>query len=160
MPTAEKVPRPPEASSLLQTISAFLWAVGSPVNCSVPGKTYSLQIASDSIVWRSGVGNTDVESINFNSENQAQTTTIRSDHRAGRGETPGTTWSYTRVGPDRVQVAPGGRSPFMLARCGDARAAWPINAAASACAFVVSGSFCWDGERAPRAINRSVLRRA
>ena len=117
MPTAEKVPRPPEASSLLQTISAFLWAVGSSVNCGVPEKTYSLQIASDSIVWRSGVGNTDVESINFNSENQAQTTTIRSDHRTGRGETPGTTWSYTRVGPDRVQVAPGGKSPFMLARC-------------------------------------------
>jgi hypothetical protein len=87
------------------------------VNCGVPEKTYSLQIASGSIVWQSGVGNTDVESISFNSENQAQTTTQHSDHRTGRGETPGTTWSYTKVRPDRVQVTRGGRSSFMLARC-------------------------------------------
>jgi hypothetical protein len=113
----ENVPRQPEEPSLLQTISAFLWAVGGSVNCGVPAKTYSLQIASDSIVWRSGVGNADFESINFNSENQAQTITLHSEHRTGRGETPGTTWSYKKLGPDRVQVIPGGRSSFVLTRC-------------------------------------------
>jgi hypothetical protein len=117
MPAVENVLRQPEAPGLLQTISAFLWAVGSPVNCGVPEKTYSLQLASGSIVWRSGVGNTDVESINFNNENQAQTITLHSEHRTGRGEPPGTTWSYNKLGPDRIQVTPGGRSSFVLTRC-------------------------------------------
>jgi uncharacterized protein len=106
-----------QPNDLLQTISAFSWAVGNPVNCGVPEKTYSLQIASGSIVWRSGVGNTDVESINFNGENQAQTITLHSEHRTGRGEPPGTTWSYMKLGPDRIQVTPGGRSSFVLTRC-------------------------------------------
>ena len=78
MTAVENLPRQPEAPSLLQTISAFLWAVGGPANCGVPEKTYSLQITSGNIVWRSGIGNTDIESINFNSENQAQTITLHS----------------------------------------------------------------------------------
>jgi uncharacterized protein len=116
-PVPRDVSRQMETPNLLQTISAFSWAVGNPVNCVVPEKTYSLQIASGSIVWRNGVGNTDIEAINFNSENQAQTITLHSEHRTGRGETLGTTWSYMKVRPDRVQVTPGGRSSFVLTRC-------------------------------------------
>jgi hypothetical protein len=105
------------AQSLIQTISNFSWAIGSQVNCGVPDKTYSLQITSGSIVWRSGIGDTDVEAINYNGENQAQTTTLKSNHKSGHGESPGTIWNYTRIGPDRVQVSPAHRSPFVLARC-------------------------------------------
>ena len=33
---------------------------------------------------------------------------------SGRCQAPGTSWIYSRIGPDRIQVKPGGRSSFLL----------------------------------------------
>ena len=66
------------------------------------------------ITWRSGVGNTDIESIDYNGEAEFRTTTLKSIHPSGRGQAPGTSWIYSRIGPDRIQVKPGGRSSFLL----------------------------------------------
>jgi hypothetical protein len=35
-------------------------------------------------------------------------------HPSGRCQAPGTSWIYSRIGPDRIQVKPGGRSSFLL----------------------------------------------
>jgi serine protease Do len=116
-PTSKTAQATLSEPSLLQSISAGSWAIGDTVNCSAPEKRYSLAFASGNIVWRSGIGDTDVETVNFSSATDAQTTTLRSDHRAGRGESPGTTWNYTKIGPDRVRITRGGGRPSILVRC-------------------------------------------
>jgi hypothetical protein len=72
---------------------------------------------SGNIVWRSGIGNVDIESIDSSDETEFRTTTVRSIHLSGSGEPTGRNWVYSKIGPASIRVKPGGRSPFMLARC-------------------------------------------
>lgn len=114
---------PPSQTPPITAASSFLssslghWATGDRSNCSIPSKSYSLSFDGENIVWRNGVGNTDVEKVVFNDEEEFRTITLNSTHISGRNEAPGTNWIYLRIGPDRIQVKPGGRSPFLLARC-------------------------------------------
>ena len=107
---------PPPRPSLLNS-SLGRWAVGGPSNCQVPSKFYTLSSSGGNIVWRNGLGSIDVEAIVYSDESEFRTRTVSSIHQSGSGEAPGTSWIYTRTGPDRIQVTPGGRSSFMLARC-------------------------------------------
>jgi hypothetical protein len=112
---------PPNAATsrtLLADIGSHSrWAVGtSKTNCSVPKNTYSLEVRPGSIIWRSGTGNVDVESISSSDEDEFRSTTQSSSHVEAKGENPGQSWTYSRDG-DRVRVQPGGRSAFMLTRC-------------------------------------------
>ena len=54
----------PQRTLLLKS-SLGRWAVGDLSNCRVPSKTYSLSMGSGNIVWRSGIGNVDIELIQF-----------------------------------------------------------------------------------------------
>jgi hypothetical protein len=110
-------PRPAAPPATLLASSTGRWAIGDSSNCQDPSKSYFLTFAAGNITWRSGVGNTDIESIDYNGEAEFRTTTLKSTHRSGRGQAPGTSWVYSRIGPDRIQVKPGGRSSFLLARC-------------------------------------------
>jgi hypothetical protein len=110
-------PRPAAPPATLLTSSTGRWAIGDSSNCQDPSKSYFLTFAAGNITWRSGVGNTDIESIDYNGEAEFRTTTLKSIHPSGRGQAPGTSWIYSRIGPDRIQVKPGGRSSFLLARC-------------------------------------------
>jgi len=49
-----------------------------------------LTFAAGNITWRSGVGNTDIESIDYNGEAEFRTTTLKSIHPSGRCQAPGT----------------------------------------------------------------------
>jgi uncharacterized protein len=110
-------PRPAASPATLLTSSTGRWAIGDSSNCQVPSKSYFLTFAAGNITWRSGAGNTDIELIDTNGEAEFRTTTLKSIHPSGRGQTPGTSWIYSRIGPNRIQVKPGGRSSFLLARC-------------------------------------------
>jgi hypothetical protein len=109
--------RPPPARPLLLNSSLGRWAVGEQSNCQVPSKFYTLSSSGGNIVWRSGSGNIDTEAIVSSEESEFRTRTVSSIHQSGSGEAPGTSWIYTRTGADRIQVTPGGRNSFMLARC-------------------------------------------
>jgi hypothetical protein len=74
-------------------------------------------VDSGHVVWRSGIGNVDIESIDSSDETEFRTTTLRSVHPSGSGEPTGKSWIYSRMGSDAIQVKPGGRSAFMLSRC-------------------------------------------
>jgi hypothetical protein len=76
-----------------------------------------LNIDSGNIVWQSGIGNVDIESVDSSSETEFRTTTVRSIHPSGSGEPTGKSWIYSMIGPGSIQVKPGGRSAFILARC-------------------------------------------
>jgi hypothetical protein len=93
------------------------WAIGDPSNCRVPRKAYSLSLDAGNIVWHSAIGNTDIESIISSGETEFRSTTVRSIHTSGPGEPLGTSWLYLSLGPNRIQVTPGGRNSFVLARC-------------------------------------------
>jgi len=108
---------PPPRRILLLNSSLGRWAVGASSNCRVPSKTYSLSMDSGNIVWRSGIGNVDIESIDSSDETEFRTTTVRSIHLSGSGEPTGISWVYSKIGPASIHVKPGGRGPFMLARC-------------------------------------------
>lgn len=122
--SAPAEPAPAEAPaasppSLLERLADGEWAVGAASNCGTPAKTYTLTLApgSESITWRNGKGETDVEKIEANSDDRAVTVTLRSKHRDSSGERPGTSWTYTLLRSGKVSVQPGGRNPFTLVRC-------------------------------------------
>jgi hypothetical protein len=104
------------ASLLHETIGR--WAVADAANCSVPSKSFSLTIDGQTIVWRNGEGEIDIETVVFNGEDQFVTTTIKSLHTSStRNIALGTNWVYSRDKPGRLQVQPAGRNPFILTRC-------------------------------------------
>jgi hypothetical protein len=109
--------RPPPPRPLLLNSSLGRWAVGEQSNCQVPSKFYTLSSSGGNIVWRSGSGGVDTEAIVSSGESEFRTRTVSSIHQSGSGEATGTSWVYTRAGPDRIQVTRDGRSAFMLARC-------------------------------------------
>jgi Trypsin-like peptidase domain len=115
--TPADVPRSTTSSPALLTNSMGRWAVGSPSNCQIQSKSYSLSSAGDRITWLSGSGNTDIETIVYSGESEFRTTTVRSIHPSGHAVARGTSWTYSRIGPDRIRVSPSDRSPFLLARC-------------------------------------------
>jgi hypothetical protein len=116
-PASPDITRPPPPRPLLLNSSIGRWAVGEPSNCQVASKFYTLSSSGGNIVWRSGSGNVDFEAIISSDESEFRTRTVTSIHQSGTGEAPGTSWTYTRIGPDRIQVTPGGRNSFVLARC-------------------------------------------
>jgi len=109
--------RPPPPRPLFLNSSLGRWAVGEQSNCQVPSKYYTLSSSGGNIVWRSGSGGVDTEAIVSSDESEFRTRTVSSFHQSGSGEATGTSWVYTRAGPDRIQVTRDGRSAFMLARC-------------------------------------------
>jgi hypothetical protein len=115
-PTPAPVPPPPPPRLSLLNSSLGRWAVGGSSNCQVPSKAYTLSSSGGNIVWHSGVG-VDIESILSSDESEFRTKTVSSFHPSGSGEPVGTYWTYTRSGPDRIQVTRDGRSAFVLARC-------------------------------------------
>jgi TIR domain-containing protein len=109
--------RQPSPPPLLLNSSLGRWAVGEQSNCQVRSKFYTLSSSGGNIVWRSGSGNVDTEAIVSSDESEFRTRTVSSIHQSGSGEAVGTSWTYTRIGADRIQVTPGGRNSFVLARC-------------------------------------------
>jgi hypothetical protein len=93
------------------------WATRAKSNCKVSKESYVLSANSDEIVWRNGIGDTDVETIISSTATTLTTITQRSLHSSGRGEPPGTGWTYFMITPDRIQVSPSNRSPFLLVGC-------------------------------------------
>lgn len=82
-------------------------------NCSVPSKSFSLTIDGQTIVWRNGDGEIDIETVMFNGEDQFVTTTVKSLHAVStRNIAPGRNWVYSRDGDGRLQVQPSGRNSF------------------------------------------------
>ena len=65
------------------------------------------------ITWQDGTGNTDIETIIFSATGEFSTKTIKSVHTNGHGEPTGMGWTYSSIGPDRVQVKPNGRNSFI-----------------------------------------------
>jgi S1-C subfamily serine protease len=94
------------------------WAVADAANCSVPSKSFSLTMDGQTIVWRNGEGEIDIEAVVFSGEDQFVTTTVKSLHASStRDIAPGTNWVYSRDRPGRLQVQPSGRNSFLLTRC-------------------------------------------
>lgn len=108
---------PPQPQSLLVNNSLGRWAIGEPSNCSVRGKAYSLSLSVPNIIWQSGTGNTDIESIISSGETQFRTTTVNSIHSASPGVALGTTWAYVSAGYDRIDVTSSRGNSFVLVRC-------------------------------------------
>jgi tetratricopeptide (TPR) repeat protein len=111
------LPRPSLRTAMLLTASIGQWALEAQSNCQVPSKSYSLVIDGDNIVWRNGIGNVDVEAVVASDQDEFRTTTIKSIHTSGHGESVGTTWTYSKLSGDRLQVKPTGQATFVLARC-------------------------------------------
>ena len=109
-------PRNHEQPTLLES-SSGRWAIGTPLNCNLPSKSYSLKFDGGNIIWRDGTGKIDIELVFLNGESEFQTVTVRSIHPNGPGEELGTTWTYSSLGEGRISVKPGGRNAFRLARC-------------------------------------------
>ena len=112
-PDRPQAPQPP----LLLNSSLGRWAIGDQSNCQVPSKSYFLSSFEGNIIWQNGVGNTDIESIVYSGETEFRSITLNSIRKSDTGQAPGTSWIYARIGSDRIQVTPGGRKSFMLARC-------------------------------------------
>jgi hypothetical protein len=96
--------------NLLQKISAGRW-------CTPSARSYSLQLAGNSIVWRDSLGNVDTESIVYNTANEAQTTTQKSFHPNGESEKVGTIWTYRSSGRAVYVTNSAGKKPFALVPC-------------------------------------------
>ena len=109
--------QPNTAGSLLSNMVGGRWAIETQSNCSVPRKSYSFVSDGTTITWRDGVGNVDIETVQSNGSAEFGTSTLRSIHTNGQNEPVGTSWTYTRLGIDRVRVKPGGKNPFTLIRC-------------------------------------------
>lgn len=116
---APTVPQPaPARITLLDRITpSSSWAISSRKNCTKPSKAYSLKLNSPYIVWRDGLGNVDIELIVSSSENEFTTTTYESRHITKKNVEIGQTWTYRNVGGSRIQVFPGGKSAFHIAKC-------------------------------------------
>lgn len=94
------------------------WSIADASNCAVPSKSFSLTMDGQTIVWRNGEGEIDIETVVFSGEDQFVTTTLKSLHASGgRDVAPGTNWVYSRERPGRLQVQPSGRNSFLLTRC-------------------------------------------
>jgi hypothetical protein len=98
-----------QSSDLLQKISANRWCTSS--------RSYSLQLAGNTVIWRDNLGSVDTEAIVSNNVSEAQTTTQRSVHTDGNSEAIGTTWYYRPSGADRIFVRSSGNKSFFLKRC-------------------------------------------
>jgi hypothetical protein len=116
-PPPVPTPGPPKRPTLLESSFPGRWAIETPLNCSLPSKSYSLKVDEGNVIWRDGTGKIDIESVLFSAESELRTITVRSIHPNGRGEKPGTTWTYSSLGRDRILVKPGGKDAFRLARC-------------------------------------------
>lgn len=107
---------PPSRTLLTEMGSRTRWAIGSTSNCYVAKSAYTLEINSDSIVWRNGLGSVNVEAVVSSSENEFYTTTRSSAQRHSDNVKFGQPWTYTRDG-DRIRVRADGRGAFTLFRC-------------------------------------------
>jgi S1-C subfamily serine protease len=104
---------PPVAApdSLLATIgSVSHWAKGGA--CGDRNLAYSLTVGNGFVTWRSGRGNTDIESILSSGENDFRTRTTNSP-----SVKIGQIWIYTKIGPSEMMVTEAGRRAFNLVRC-------------------------------------------
>jgi hypothetical protein len=97
--------------------SSERWAIGGQSNCYVPKQAYSLAVNGDSIIWRNGEGNLDIEGIAHRGGSEFDTTTLKSEHFGNKNERIGQTWTYEKISADRIKVTPGGKSSFLLVRC-------------------------------------------
>ncbi len=113
------VPQPaPTRTTLLDRITpSSSWAISNTRNCTKPSKAYSLKLNSPYIIWRDGLGNVDIELIVSSGENEFTTTTYESRHITKKNVEIGQTWTYRRVSRNRIQVFPGGKSAFQIAKC-------------------------------------------
>jgi hypothetical protein len=98
-------------STLLSSIGTVSrWAKGGA--CGDRGSAYSLTVGGGSVTWRSGLGNTDIESIVSSGENEFRTRTTSSP-----SVKIGQIWIYTRTGSNQMVVTEAGRKTFDLVRC-------------------------------------------
>lgn len=108
----------PRRITLLDRISpTSSWAISNSRNCVRPSKAYSLKYNSPYIIWRDGLGNVDIELVLSSSENEFTTRTYESRHVTKKNVEIGQTWTYRNVGGSRIQVFPGGKSAFHIAKC-------------------------------------------
>ena len=110
-PPTTSSPVPTIAPKLLfQRIAGSRWCTSS--------RSYTLQFYGNTVVWRDNLGSIDVETVSSNGPTDAQTITQKSLHQDGKGEDPGTTWSYHLIGSDKINVkSSNGKAPFSLSRC-------------------------------------------
>jgi hypothetical protein len=99
----------PAPTAFLQRISASRWCTSR--------RSYTLQLAGDSIVWKDSFGSIDMERIIYNNAAGAQTVTEKSIHADGSGVPAGTIWTYGSNGFDRIDVSRRGGNGFSLTRC-------------------------------------------
>jgi hypothetical protein len=97
--------------------SSKRWAVGGRSNCSKPKEAYALEVSGGSVVWRNGEGDVDVEAVSYSDAASFNTITRESDHGSRRPVRIGQSWTYERIGADRVRVRPSGGASFLLVRC-------------------------------------------
>jgi hypothetical protein len=119
---APQPPTPPAPTTLLEFMSSGRWAISPESNCINPKKNYTLRLETPNLtghaVWRDGSNNEDVETVEWNDPQKADTVTIKSAHPGGLPSKIGTTWNYTYVDPDHVQVRTSvGIHNFILVRC-------------------------------------------
>lgn len=115
-PPPRRDPLPPSRTLLTEMASRTRWAIGSTSNCNVAKSAYTLEVNSNSIIWRNGLGSVNVESVVSSNENELYTTTRSSVQKRSDNVTPGQPWTYTRDG-DRIRVRADGRNTFTLFRC-------------------------------------------
>ena len=115
--STERPSHPSQPVPSLVESSLGPWAIGEHSNCEVPSKSYFLGLGGgETIVWRNGIGSTDIERIVFSGEDEFRTITLQSVHKSGNGVAVGTSWIYSRNGLSRIRVQQGSRS-FQLTRC-------------------------------------------
>jgi len=114
VPTA---PSLPQGQPLAEAVASGLWAIGTQANCAVPKKVYQLKVDGNTVTWRNGLGDIDIEALVSNNEAGFSTVTVRSQHGSGSGEAVGTKWTYSKSAWNTVLVTPGSKKAFMLVRC-------------------------------------------
>lgn len=120
IPDREPVPRPAPSRSgpnLPDHLAQGTWAIGTVANCANARKRYSLTVTGNTVTWRDGTGNIDVEEILSMGTADLSTRTVKSDHGAAREVKRGTTWSYAKISADTVQVTPSDKNQFTIVRC-------------------------------------------
>ena len=117
IPERVVVPRAEPSINLTDHLAQGTWAIGTVANCANARKRYVLTLTGNSVTWRDGTGNIDVEEIVTTGSIGFSTRTVKSDHGAAREVKHGTTWTYSKLSADTVQVQPSDKAPFTLVRC-------------------------------------------
>lgn len=88
----------------------------STSSCYDAARLYAFTFDANTITWRSGGGDIDIERIVASTDTHLMTATQQSTHVSDKGWPPGTSWSYTKIGNDGIQVRLGEKT-YNLVRC-------------------------------------------